>query len=228
MTELVSPQCHVKFDKHFETVPHMHNMTKWTQKCHFDEPQPPMPDNSTAVTHELRNQQQMLHLQSTPTGVKEAEFEANPDFNSILNNNPDFNEPATPKYLNKVTKVPEVEHRSRYGCRIKPTIRAIESQALQEAGIVSYTAKHDPSSYAEIDQTADMDHPLLYLFKASNDPDTLTMIEALNSPDAIKFKEAMVLEVNEHNKRNHWTPVLNCNLPKNTIFLPAIWAMRCK
>jgi hypothetical protein len=116
-------------------------------------------------------------------------------FNSILNNNPDFNDPITSESLNKVTKVPEVEHCSRYGQRIKPTTKAIGSQALQEAGIVSYTATHDP--------TADMDHPLLYLFKASNDPDTLTMIEALNSPDAIKFKEAMVLEVNEHNKRKH-------------------------
>jgi hypothetical protein len=206
----------------------MHEMSKWTQKCHFDEPQPPMPDNSTAAMHELCNQRQILHLQSTPTGVNESEFEANPDFNSILNNNPDFNDPMISESQNEVTKVPEVEHCSQYGRRIKPTIKAIESQALQEAGIVSYTATHDPSLYAENDPIADMDHPLLYLFKASNDPNTLTMIEALNAPDAIKLKEAMVLEVNEHNKRKYWTPVLKGNLPKDTIIIPAVWAMRCK
>ena len=113
---------------------------------------------------------------------------------------------------------------------IKPTEKAIESQALREAGLVSYSAESDDPGqnlYTEVDPTADMDHPLMNLYKASSDPDTLTLLEALTAPDASQFKEAMVSEVNEHNKRHHWRPVLN-SLPDNTIILPAVWAMRRK
>jgi len=93
---------------------------------------------------------------------------------------------------------------------------------------VSYsTAFDDPGQnlYTEDDPTADMDHPLMYMYKASSDPDTLTLLKALKASDANQFKEAMVSEVNEHNKRHHWKPVLKSSLPDNSIILPAVWAM---
>jgi hypothetical protein len=90
---------------------------------------------------------------------------------------------------------------------------------------VSYSAASDDPGqnlYTEVNPSADMDHPLMYLYKASCDPDTLTLLEALTAPDASQFKEAMVSEVNEHNKRHHWRPVLKTSLPDSTIILPAV------
>jgi hypothetical protein len=50
------------------------------------------------------------------------------------------------------------------------------------------------------------------------------MQEAIRAPDSMKFKEAIVTEVNEHIKRKHWEP----DLPENTVILPAIWSMKRK
>jgi hypothetical protein len=38
----------------------------------------------------------------------------------------------------------------------------------------------------------------------------------------------MVLEINQHTIKNHWTPVQKDTLPEGTIILPAIWAMQQK
>jgi Reverse transcriptase (RNA-dependent DNA polymerase) len=54
------------------------------------------------------------------------------------------------------------------------------------------------------------------------------MHEALKAPDSLKFEEAMVKEVNEHIKRRNWEPILKKVLPKGTIILPAVWAMKRK
>jgi Reverse transcriptase (RNA-dependent DNA polymerase) len=86
----------------------------------------------------------------------------------------------------------------------------------------------DPSTYSEQDKTAEYDIPFAFALKATNDPDTLYLHEALKAPDADKFRQAMVLEVNQHTDKQHWIPVLKKDLPTDTIVLPAIWAMRRK
>jgi hypothetical protein len=88
----------------------------------------------------------------------------------------------------------------------------------------------DPGSniYSEANLHQDLKHPILYLCKASNDQDTVYMHEALKVPDSLKFKEAMVKEVNEHIKRHNWELMLKRDLPKGTIILLAVWVMTCK
>jgi hypothetical protein len=233
LTGLVSPQYHVKFDELFETVPHMHVIPKWTQKCHLEAPQLSVNDTTGSSPHDALNQEEPMELPNTNTRADDSELEANTSNNiePAFINDHDYDAIVPHNPPDEIPEMPEDVQRSRYGRKIKPTERAIESQALREAGLVSYSAESgDPGQnlYTEDDPTAEMDHPLMYLYKASSDPDTLTLLEALKAPDAIRFKEAMVSEVNEHNKRHHWKPVLKTSLPDNTIILPAVWAMRRK
>jgi hypothetical protein len=117
--------------------------------------------------------------------------------------------------------------KSRYGRTIKknPKYQEYCSQ-FTPTTLVSTT--YNPMAYSEVDPTAEYEHPLIHIDKAVKDPDTLYMHKALKAPDDNKFKEAMVLEINQHTIRNNWTPVHKDTLPEGTIILPAIWAMQHK
>ena len=73
-----------------------------------------------------------------------------------------------------------------------------------------------------------LNNPILYANKASNNPDTLYMHEALRAPDAAEFKRAMVKEVVDHTERGHWEVIPKSDLPAGETILPAVWSMRRK
>jgi Reverse transcriptase (RNA-dependent DNA polymerase) len=125
-----------------------------------------------------------------------------------------------------------VEPKSRYGRTLKLTQRALESKQQRAVGTVAYTSTCDSNifalDYLEVDKTHEFDHPITYALKASNNPDTLYMHEALRAHNADNFRKAMVHEVNEHTKRGNWELVLKQDLPPGTKVLPSIWAMKRK
>jgi hypothetical protein len=82
--------------------------------------------------------------------------------------------------------------------------------------------------YIEEDTMRDLEDPIAYALKASNDPDTMYMHEAMRQPDAKQFKEAMVKEVHDHDSRKHWRVVEKKDIPAGTIILPAVWSMKRK
>jgi hypothetical protein len=197
---------------------------KWRQKCHLEAPQLSVNRTTGFSPHDALNQEEPMELPNTYTRAEEPELEANTGNNiePAFINDPYYDAIVPHNPPDKIPEMPEDVQRSRYGRKIKPTEKAIESQALSEAGLVSYSAESDDPGqnlYTEVDPTADMDYPLMYLYKASSDPDTLTLLEALTAPDTSQFKEAMVSEVNERNKRHHWRPVLKTSLPNNTIII---------
>jgi Reverse transcriptase (RNA-dependent DNA polymerase) len=65
-------------------------------------------------------------------------------------------------------------------------------------------------------------------FKATADPDTLYLHEAMRAPDASQFKEAMKKEVSKHTKRGHWRVISKSEVPSHSKILPAVWAMKRK
>ena len=65
-------------------------------------------------------------------------------------------------------------------------------------------------------------------FKASSDPDTLYLHQALKQKDRNKFIEAMVKEVHDHESRYHWRVIKRTMIPDGHKVLPAVWAMRRK
>lgn len=70
-------------------------------------------------------------------------------------------------------------------------------------------------------------HPLV-VFKATKDPDTLYLDQAMRAPDAGDFQKAMLKEVQDNETRGHWIIILREEIPPGTIVLPAVWAMKRK
>jgi hypothetical protein len=103
------------------------------------------------------------------------------------------------------------------GCDRQPTQRFVESQQQLAEGIVSYFTAHeaiDPKMYQEdlLLKEFEMD-PIS--FKATADPDTLYLHEAMTAPDAAQFQEAMKHEVSEHTKKGNWEVVLKSAVPSH-------------
>jgi hypothetical protein len=69
-------------------------------------------------------------------------------------------------------------------------------------------------------------HPLT--FKATADPDTMYLHEALKQPDQEQFLKAMDEEIEAHHQGKHWKLVSRSEIPKGKPILPAVWAMKCK
>ena len=65
-------------------------------------------------------------------------------------------------------------------------------------------------------------------FKASTDPDTMYMHEAMREPDKAEFVKAMEKEVQDQMDNNNFTIVHKDSVPKNGIILPAVWQMKRK
>jgi len=70
-------------------------------------------------------------------------------------------------------------------------------------------------------------HPILAM-AMSNDPDILTLREAMSADDSDEFRKSMIQEFNDHCDRTHWVFVLRSSLPHGTKVLPSVWAMRRK
>ena len=70
-------------------------------------------------------------------------------------------------------------------------------------------------------------NPLL-AYKATADPDTMYLWQAMKEPDANKFREAMQVEIDDHIKGGHWQLVLRSSVPKGSAILPAVWQMKRK
>jgi hypothetical protein len=86
---------------------------------------------------------------------------------------------------------------TRSGRTIKPTVCFLESQQQRQQGVIAYQVEHetiDPHLYREEDLLAELDDPiafnascidnLLSAYKATNNPDTFYMHDALKQPDA--------------------------------------------
>ena len=104
---------------------------------------------------------------------------------------------------------------TRSGRVIMPPQRLIES----------YT------SVANFDHLNDLsyqdEHPLV-AYKATSDPDTLYLHEAMAAPDRKQFLEAMLKEVRDHEDRGHWVLVPMSEVPKGQRVLPSVWSMKRK
>lgn len=151
----------------------------------------------------------------------------------------DQHAPTAPPVQDSTPTLPPTQI-TRSGRIVKPTARSSESQQQRQAGIVAYHVEFeaiDPQLYQEEDKLSTMDDPIAFIahahdqpiaFKATNDPDTLYMHEALKAPDANEFKKAMVKEVVDQTQRKHWRVMLKKDVPQGETILPAVWSMKRK
>ena len=71
------------------------------------------------------------------------------------------------------------------------------------------------------------DDPILAM-KATADPDTMYMHEAMREPDWDQFRMAMQKEVQDQMDNGNFTIVKRSQIPKGKIILPAVWQMKRK
>jgi hypothetical protein len=100
------------------------------------------------------------------------------------------------------------------GCNRRPTQRFAESQQQLAEGIVSYFTAHEainPKIYQEdlLLKELEMD-PIS--FKATANPDTLYLHEAMEAPEAAQFKEAVKKEALQTEK-GHWEVIQKLEVP---------------
>ncbi len=69
-------------------------------------------------------------------------------------------------------------------------------------------------------------NPIAY--KASTDPDTMYMHQAMMEPDKGEFIKAMQKEVEDQMSNGNFTIVHKDEVPKDKVILPAVWQMRRK
>jgi len=229
-TGLVSPQYHVKFDDLFQTIDKVRTKMEWKYKCHFKQP----PDETTKQqTHHLIEDMNHLHNSDLPTSTsQESTYERNNTLNEAfhLDNEEEEMTNSVSQEMPENSTIISSPKQSKYRQQYKPTEKYKEylDEIRHTAHTSTMSTVDDPAAYHEIDKMQEYDHPILYARKSTTDPDTLYLHEALQAPDSTQFKEAMVLEVNQHIARQNWVPVLKSDSPKHTIVLPAIWAMRRK
>jgi hypothetical protein len=76
---------------------------------------------------------------------------------------------------------------------------------------------------AQVDNT----DPLL-AFKATTDPDTMYMHEAMREPDREEFRAAMVKEVTDQMENGNFTIVKRSSMPEGESIMPTVWQMKRK
>jgi hypothetical protein len=101
----------------------------------------------------------------------------------------------------------------------KPSRRVLESLETSHVAFEALAAGDDQG--VELDL-----HPLAY--KATSDPDTMYLDQALRQPDRDKFIQAMVKEVADQTKRGHWRIIKRSEVPQGIKVLPAVWSMKRK
>ena len=69
------------------------------------------------------------------------------------------------------------------------------------------------------------EHPLMAM-KATSDPDTMYMHEAMREPDKEEFKQAMKKEWNDQLANGNFVVRHISEIPNNVTILPAVWQMK--
>ena len=98
----------------------------------------------------------------------------------------------------------------------------IERNAETKGEIFAYETMYPRGSGSACQQ-----RPLL-AYKASTDPDTMYMHEAMREPDKVEFLKAMEKEVEDQMKNGNYSIVNKNDVPKSSTILPAVWQMKRK
>jgi hypothetical protein len=73
----------------------------------------------------------------------------------------------------------------------------------------------------------EMQDPIM-AYKATSDPDTMYLHQAMKEPDKKQFVKAMQKEVRDQMENGNFTVMHKSKLPKGSTVLPAVWQMKRK
>ena len=209
-TGMITPQFHVDFDDAFDTTrAGAHTPLPkclWQVKTYFKTPFG-APRESPLNTTRVRRQEP-ARVEPNPVLPSQGEPE-----NIIPDLPPDDTEPQAGGPPHETT--PEEPITTRSGREVRRPSRFLESYM----NVANYDGTHE---LIYQDQ-----HPLA-LFKATSDPDTLYLDQAMQADDKDKFLKAMLKEIRDHEQRHHWKVVPRSKVPEGANILPAVWSMKRK
>ena len=202
-TGLVSPQFHCSFDDLFETTTTKNQpylpLSMWQQKTYFVEG-PTGPEEP---------------LPPLPTPASSVRPESQQTAPSPIAPEAPSEEPTSDPVIPQLPASEEVPSQPIVNLRRSTRVR----KAPDMSDYVVYEALAVEPSPTEL-------HPLAY--KATADPDTMYLHEALREPDRKQFLTAMDEEIKAHEQGGHWEIVKRADIPKGVPILPGVWSMKRK
>lgn len=252
-TGLVNPQFHVKFDPSFRTVAGTKDNGQWLIKAGFvatagnkydiqnnnrinkrkpskrqqgDTRNPRRPWQQNGRQEQLPNKRQRWYDNKTSATTTAAQL---PNASSRepppIREDMDVNE-CTPPPPNAEQQVEQREVRTRAGRITRPPKWLIESMAAQgevEGEILCHSAMSQLN-----DHEWEEGYKTLLAYKASSDPDTMYLHQAMRQKERKQFKQAMESEIKAQYENGNFTIVRRSTIPKGATVIPMVWQMRRK
>jgi hypothetical protein len=240
-TALVSPQFHVAFDSSFHTVKTDEFDSQWQLKAGFVAQRESTSKKRKAPAEAVPLPRgQAVQWEAPPEGVAQApdpkrkrtEQQANrvDGLQGELNNMLQHHNRTESPPASETRTPPETEIQgSRTSSRTtRPAERLIEAMIVE----IKDVTKHDVEGEifcleAMFPAREEIDNPLV-AFKATSDPDTMYLHEAMKEPDGGEFVKAMEKEVRDQMENGNFSIILKILVPLGEKILPTVWQMKRK
>ena len=255
----VSPQFHLVFDDHFDTVKRDAKFESlWQAKAKFQQPvtstsddnlvpttKPLIPYESQPLPPNLQAPWYLNKPSEPNSSAREGDNGDNPPANppsegvntvyegacrtrsripTTAQQNASPHQHENTDHTNREPTRRSATHTTRSGRTIKPAQKAQESPLVRNK-LLSFA-----SEFVAIHDFSNPVASFLTAFAATtcNNPDTMTLEQALKQPDREHFINAMIKELEDHTARGHWEIVSAYDLPKGTKPIPMVWSMKRK
>ncbi len=236
-TALVSPQFHINFDPSFHTVKQDEYDSKWQLKAGFigqREPKKNPPKQGLSEPARKRPKVSWNLLQTKAT-------DRNPPPEGAADLASPQSTEANDRIQDKDTESlqqPDASHQNGSSTGQTPDKTPRKEQEPVERLIEAMMAEIKEQTSNDIEgeifcleamfpYREDDIHPLT-AFKATSDPDTMYLHEAMKEPDKKEFIEAMRKEVRDQSENGNFTVMPRSQLPKGATVLPTVWQMKRK
>ena len=249
-TGLVSPQFHILCDNNFTTVKDDKTPSNWLVKAGFVAQKHVINERANQLSNEPATKIQISPL-PTPEGVRETNVttrkrqrEMNDQKEGQLHANEKGNEkeveiPPAQKPKTKVTwdqtTTKIIADGQRRSGRLNPSLVPEQKLISLMAEMEMETCHMDVPGEILCHQTllresyeSKFDYEDVFALKASSDPDTMYLHEALKKTDRSQFIQAMEKEVADQMNNGNFTIITRDKVPDGHEILPAVWQMKRK
>jgi transposase InsO family protein len=239
-TGYVSPQFHVAFDPSFHTVKDNKDDSLWQVKAGFVSQREHAPSND-AIPPSQTNQPKRTHFDVSPspegaTGVTKKKIKRTKQSTTTQAPTPETNPEVAPNPLLQLpsarktetaplTKAP-IDKSSRP--KSQPVERLIKAMLAETSRQTANNIEGEIFCLQAMYPITELEKDPLLAYKASSDPDTMYMHQAVKEPDRDNFIEAMQKEVRDQSENGNFSVVHKSKVPRGATTLPSVWQMKRK
>jgi len=242
---LVSPQFHFHADRAFQTVGKgdIHDVT-WLEKTGFKEVNPIRPDYKKIPSQDKhqgklsrKRKRNGERGENAPKTIKLqlSGFNSEDPTKSMVEPRPkvptDVGTESVPKIEDTISPIATNLRRSRRERKANRRFLEVMTTELARVFQNKDTSKVEGEILCYQACESKMEeqyeaHPIA--MKATADPDTMYLHEAMREPDKNEFLKAMTKEIDDQMENGNFTIVERSTIPKDASVLPSVWAMRRK